>query len=126
VIDAIGGSDSGFFWNNASPPLLNSRVDKSNRSDLDHQFERLQQLLPGGMGRFVRWLRKPSSRWVRIPAALLLVAGGFVGFLPVLGFWMSPLGLVLIAQDLPFLRGPIARLINWGITRWERWQRRRQ
>jgi len=101
-------------------------VDKSNRSDLDHQFERLQQLLPGGMGRFVRWLRKPSSRWVRIPAALLLVAGGFVGFLPVLGFWMSPLGLVLIAQDLPFLRGPIARLINWGITRWERWQRRRR
>lgn len=100
-------------------------MDKSDRSDLDQQFERLEELLPRGMGRFVRWLRKPSSRWVRIPAAILLVAGGFIGFLPVLGFWMVPLGLVLIAQDIPFLRRPIARLIDWGITRWERWKRSR-
>ncbi len=100
-------------------------MDKSDRSDLDHQFERLAELLPRGMSRFVEWLRKPSSRWVRIPAAILLIAAGFVGFLPVLGFWMIPLGLVLIAQDIPFLRAPIARLIAWGIDKWEHWQRRR-
>ena len=38
---------------------------------------------------------------------------------------MVPLGLVLIAQDIPFLRKPVARLIAWGIDRWERWQRSR-
>lgn len=31
----------------------------------------------------------------------LLVAGGIVGFLPILGFWMVPLGLALIATDIP-------------------------
>ncbi len=100
-------------------------MDKSDRSDLDHQFERLEKKLPGRMGRFVRWLREPSSRWVRIPAAILLIAAGFVGFLPILGFWMIPLGLVLIAQDIPFVRKPIARLIAWLMTRWERWKRSR-
>lgn len=91
-----------------------------NRSDLDKQFGRLEKLLPDGMRRFIHWLRGPSSRWVRIPVALLLIAGGFVGFLPVLGFWMVPLGLVLIAQDVPFLKGPIARMLAWGMDKWER------
>jgi fatty acid desaturase len=91
-----------------------------DRSDLDHQFARLEGVLPNGLPRFVHWLRGPSSRWVRIPVAILLVAAGFVGFLPVLGFWMIPLGLVLIAQDVPFLKGPIARLLAWGIDKWER------
>jgi hypothetical protein len=100
-------------------------VGKSDRSDLDTQFERLEKMLPGGMRRLVHWLKGPSSRWVRIPLAILLVAGGFVGFLPILGFWMVPLGLILIAQDIPFLRKPVARLIAWGIDRWERWQRSR-
>lgn len=59
--------------------------------------------------------------WVRIPAGLLLIAGGIVGFLPILGFWMVPLGLALIALDVPFLREPIARLIAWGEAKWKAW-----
>jgi len=31
--------------------------------------------------------------------------------LPVLGFWMVPLGLALLAVDVPFLRGPLGRLL---------------
>jgi hypothetical protein len=31
--------------------------------------------------------------------------------LPVLGFWMVPLGLALLAIDVPFLRGPFVRLL---------------
>jgi hypothetical protein len=50
---------------------------------------------------------------VRIPLAILLVLGGFIGFLPILGFWMVPLGLALIAQDVPFLRGPLARFLGF-------------
>lgn len=49
----------------------------------------------------------------RIPLALLLFVGGFAGFLPVLGFWMLPLGLALIALDIPPLRPPMARFLAW-------------
>ena len=34
----------------------------------------------------------------------LLVIGGFLGFLPVLGFWMIPLGLLILSIDLPAVR----------------------
>ncbi|MFN3576588.1 MAG: hypothetical protein ACK4TJ_06385 [Tabrizicola sp.] len=63
-------------------------------------------------------LRGPMSRlrrdsWfpIRFPLALLLIAGGLLSFLPVLGIWMLPLGLLLLAVDLPVLRGPISALV---------------
>jgi hypothetical protein len=34
----------------------------------------------------------------------LLVAGGVLSILPFLGLWMLPLGLVLLAEDVPRLR----------------------
>ncbi|MGH7004902.1 MAG: hypothetical protein ACREIP_13230 [Alphaproteobacteria bacterium] len=34
----------------------------------------------------------------------LLVVGGTLGFLPVLGFWMVPLGLVVLSQDSAIVR----------------------
>jgi hypothetical protein len=86
--------------------------------DLDRQLDGLEQRLPPRAGRFLRWLRKPSSAWVRFPLALLLMVGGVIGFLPILGFWMLPLGLILIAQDIPPLRPPIARLIAWAERKW--------
>lgn len=81
--------------------------------DLDEQIERLQARLPRWLARFVRWLRKPSSRRVRVPAAIVLILFGLVGFLPIVGLWMIPLGLILIAQDVPALRAPIARMLAW-------------
>jgi hypothetical protein len=33
--------------------------------------------------------------------------------LPILGFWMVPLGLALLAVDVPFLRGPLGRLLAY-------------
>ncbi len=62
---------------------------------------------------------------IRIPLALLLILGGVFSFLPVLGIWMLPLGLLLLAIDLAPLRGPISalgvRLERW----WTVWRRRR-
>jgi hypothetical protein len=55
---------------------------------------------------------------VRIPLAILLVVGGVFSFLPVLGLWMLPLGLVLIAQDVPFLQKPTAQLLGWIERKW--------
>ena len=82
------------------------------------------------VARRLRWLRSPQGRWARVPLALLLIAGGLVGFLPVLGFWMVPLGLLLLALDVAFLRRPMLKLITWLERLWNRvqrwWQRRRR
>jgi|SRR3954447_10008578 len=93
---------------------------------LDRSFERLQRRLPIPIARMIGGLRNPSARWVRIPAGVLLIMGGLVGFLPILGFWMVPLGLLLLAQDVPFLKRPTSKAIVWGERIWTRWQRRRR
>jgi hypothetical protein len=46
----------------------------------------------------------PGSRRGRIALGSALVAGGIVGFLPVVGFWMLPLGLLVLAHDIPRVR----------------------
>ncbi len=84
------------------------------RNDQLHiELDRLQGMLPRWAARILHRARRPSAVWVRLPAALLLIAGGFLGFLPILGFWMLPLGLALMAIDLPFLRAPLARVIGF-------------
>ena len=91
---------------------------------LDRKLDRLAQRLPRWAGRLLGWVRSPSSRWVRLPLAALLILGGIVGFLPVLGFWMVPLGILLLAQDVPLLRRPVLRLLSWMERTWTRWKRR--
>ena len=46
--------------------------------------------------------------------------GSFLWFLPVLGLWFLPLGLLLIAQDVPFLRRPVGRMALYLLDRWKR------
>jgi hypothetical protein len=53
----------------------------------------------------------------------LLIVGGIFGFLPILGLWMLPLGLLLFAQDVPMLQGPMARMLGWIERKWEERQR---
>lgn len=93
---------------------------------LNHQLDRIERPLPTVVRRSLRWLREPSSRWVRVPAGLLLIIGGMFSILPVLGLWMLPLGLLLLAQDLPFMRRPVRRALLWTERRWLRWQRSRR
>jgi fatty acid desaturase len=85
----------------------------SRKEQLQSELDRLQRHLPNWAARLLEKARKPSAKWVRIPTACALMAGGVVGFLPILGFWMVPLGLALLALDLPFLRGPLARLLSY-------------
>ena len=60
-----------------------------------------------------RHFHLPQSRPTRIGLGILLVACGFVGFLPVLGFWMIPLGLLVLSVDLPPVRRARRRLTVW-------------
>ena len=46
----------------------------------------------------------PATRPGRIALGSALVIGGALGFLPVVGFWMLPLGLLVLAQDVPRIR----------------------
>jgi hypothetical protein len=93
-------------------------MSEHTADDLDRHLDRLQQRLPDFAGKLIRWMREPSSSWIRIPLGILLIGGGIVGFLPILGFWMVPLGMVMIAQDVPFLRPPLARLFAWIERKW--------
>jgi hypothetical protein len=93
-------------------------VRHQHRAELDRHLAWFESKMPPRLAKFVSWVRKPSSRYVRIPLAFLLVVGGIFSFLPVLGLWMLPLGLVLVAQDLPFLEKPLARLLGWIERKW--------
>jgi len=53
---------------------------------------------------------KKWPRIARITAGLLLIVGGFLGFFPVLGFWMIPLGLVILAVDFRWARHALVNL----------------
>jgi hypothetical protein len=86
--------------------------------DLDRHLDTLQRKLPDRLSPWLERLRAPGARWVRIPIGILLVCGGFLGFLPVLGFWMLPLGLLLLSLDVPLLKRPTARALDWLDRRW--------
>ncbi len=47
---------------------------------------------------------------LRTLLGLVLMVAGVFGFLPILGFWMLPLGVAFIALDVPPLR---RRLLRW-------------
>jgi hypothetical protein len=101
-------------------------VSTNHQMELDRHFAWFESKLPPRPARFVAWLRRPSSRWVRIPLAALLIIGGIFSFLPVLGLWMLPLGLLLLAQDVPFLQGPLVRLLDWIERKWTERQRAKE
>ena len=55
--------------------------------------------------RFLVRVRRRVPPGLRLVVGLLLILGGVFGFLPVLGFWMIPLGLGVAALDvLPLWR----------------------
>lgn len=97
-----------------------------SRARLERQFDRLQRRVPNFAARMLDRIRRPQARWIRIPLGLLLLLGGVFSFLPVLGIWMLPLGLLLLALDLVFLQGPVNTAIVRGTRKWSTWSRNRR
>ena len=60
-----------------------------------------------------RHFHLPQSKPIRIGLGILLVACGLVGFLPVVGFWMIPLGLLVLSVDIPIVRRWRRKLAVW-------------
>lgn len=68
--------------------------------------------LPGG-----RTLPLPARRGHRRALGWGLVVGGVFGFLPVIGFWMLPLGMMVLSVDSPRIRRGRRRLVIWWFRR---------
>ena len=98
----------------------------ATKAELNRYFEMINRRVPGRVAQSIQWLRKPSSFAVRLIVAVLLIFGGIFSFLPVLGLWMLPLGLLFISQDLPFLQKPLVKALAWMETKWKllklKWQ----
>jgi hypothetical protein len=73
--------------------------------------------MPNKARTFDRRIRLPRSKPVRIGLGMLLVGGGLLGFLPILGFWMIPLGFLVLSIDVPALRRWRRQLEVWWCRR---------
>ncbi len=67
--------------------------------------------------RAMRWVVRNVPPGARTLLGLLLIVGGVFGFLPILGFWMIPLGVGVILLDVALVR-------RWRRGRQVRWSRR--
>ena len=79
----------------------------------EQRIERLIGRLPEKLQTIIRWLRRPGLSWVRVLAGLLFIAGAFLSILPVFGIWMLPVGLTLLAEDIPPIRRVRDRFLDW-------------
>jgi hypothetical protein len=86
--------------------------------ELDKAFDKLEQETPDFLTRAICWLRKPKARVVRLPLGILFIVAGLLWFLPVVGLEFLPVGLLLVAQDVPFLRRPVGRMTLYLLDRW--------
>ena len=79
----------------------------------ERHLERLIDRLPERLQKIIRWLRRPGLHWVRLVAGVLFIAGSFLSILPIFGIWMLPIGLVLLAEDIPVFRRLRDRVLDW-------------
>ena len=101
--------------------------DHRNRSmtripDFHEEMERFQNHIPTWIGHNLNRLRGDRAKWLRVPTGVALIGGGVLGFLPlpVVAVWMLPVGLALLAHDIPTMRRPMARLLHFTNRRIEK------
>lgn len=94
-----------------------------NLNRIRRQFDAVSRLAPPAR-RIIDPMMRRGMRWVRLPFAFLLIAGGVFSFLPVLGLWMLPIGFLFLAVDIPPLRPSVAAVSIRTRRRLGRWTRR--
>ena len=93
--------------------------------DFDAEMDRLQGHMPDWAGRNFDRLRQPEAVWVRVPAGIALIGGGVLSFLPVLGLWMLPVGVALLACDVRPMQPPLARALRFANRKIEKRKERK-
>jgi hypothetical protein len=90
----------------------------SGREELNEAYDRLEHEVPDRVAKILRWLRDPKARTVRLTVGVVLIILSFFWFLPIIGIEFLPIGLLLVAHDIPFLRKPVARGFIWLERKW--------
>ena len=93
------------------------------KSRLHRQFDAIGRMAPASR-RIIDPLLHGSLRRFRLPIACLLIVGSFLSILPVFGLWMLPLGLMLLALDVPPLRPWISNLLIRARRQVDVWRHR--
>ena len=95
-------------------------------ADFHEEMDRFEGHMPKWAGRnLVKRLRHPKAVWVRVPAGIAFTGGGVFSVLPGLGLWMLPVGLALLAHDVPAMQRPLARVLNFTNGKIEQRKERR-
>ncbi|MCB1369013.1 MAG: hypothetical protein KDK00_14705 [Rhodobacteraceae bacterium] len=66
----------------------------------DDKDSGIGEKLGAAVAKYRNWIKANVPPGLRSVLGLFLIAGGLLGFLPVLGFWMVPLGVLALALDV--------------------------
>lgn len=96
-------------------PLVGESMStrEQDRMLFDSAYAELVKELPEFLARALARITGPGMAWVRVPVGIVFVVGGFLSFLPVLGIELLPLGMLLLAHDLPVLQRPVGTATLW-------------
>ena len=81
--------------------------------DFHEEMDRLRSHIPSLVGRNLNRLRGNRALWVRMLIGVALIGAWCFLPLPIVGIWMLPVGLALLAHDIPMMRRPMARLLHF-------------
>ena len=67
----------------------------------------------------------PANRWARVGLGVaFIILGGVFGWLPILGYWMVPVGFLILASDIPAIRR-FNRRVGVAVVGWWRGRKAR-
>jgi hypothetical protein len=122
--DAAGSGASAFSLGTAIkdhhlPAGKESRVTDPIENDLEKKPRRWVDFDATGKTFTIagRTFNLPRTRLKRIALGMAFVTGGFMWFLPVLGLWMLPLGLLILSIDFAVVRKLRRRFTVWNERR---------
>ena len=81
--------------------------------DFHEEMDRLQNHIPSLVGHNLNRLCGKRALWVRVLTGVSLIGAWCLLPLPIVGIWMLPTGLALLAHDIPMMRRPMARLLHF-------------
>ena len=81
--------------------------------DFHDEVDRLQNHIPCWVGHNLNRLRGKRALWLRVLSGVALIGAWSILPLPIVGIWMLPVGLALLAHDIPMMRRPMARLLHF-------------
>src|SRR5215831_4884969 len=82
--------------------------------DFHEEMDRLQNHIPSSVGHNLNRLRGKRAIWMRVLTGFAFIGAWCFFPLPIVGIWMLPVGLALLAHDIAIIRRPMARLLHFA------------